>query len=304
MKIGLIKDFSKKFDGYNWHNHYANHCRKLGIDVKIVDFNQSDWLDQINKSNANCYLWRAWHVPWDRDNAKRKIYFIEKELKKIIFPTWDMYFSYDDKIMQNYLMILHKIPHPKTFISNSFDESIIFLKNAKLPIVSKASDGAMGVNNRLIKTRNELKKHIDQIFSKKGLKTYYKGNQQQRYVYFQEFINSKKDLRVITIGNKVVLSFWRESENWRKNISQGGHINTKKIPKEALNIARDSSKKLKMHWCAYDIIRNEDQYQVLEFSSVFGFSSNEYIEKFGAKDAGVLKKQVKYLKKYIKYEKD
>ena len=302
MKIGLVKDFSRQFDGYNWHEEYASYCRNLQIDIDFLDFSQSNWLEQVEKSNANLYLWRAWHVPWDRDNAKRKIHFLENCLGKTIFPNWNMYFSYDDKIIQKYIMQLHQIPHPPTFVSNSLIESQQFAKKCSYPIVSKSSEGAMGLNVKLIDSQPQLEDHLQIIFSQKGLETIYEGRNQQRYVYLQKFIPSKRDLRIITIGNQVELAFWRESPSWRKNISQGGLINPNEIPQEALDLALDISKKLKMHWCAYDMIENQNEINVLEFSSIFGFSSVEYEKQFGHKNGNILNKQIQYLKRLYKNE--
>ena len=75
MKIGIIKDKSMQYDQYNWHEEYSRYCRKLNIDYDFLDFTQSNWLEQLITSKADCYLWRAWHVPWDKENARRKIYF-------------------------------------------------------------------------------------------------------------------------------------------------------------------------------------------------------------------------------------
>lgn len=170
------------------------------------------------------------------------------------------------------------------------------IKYLKYPIVSKASDGAMGDNVRLIKTPTQLYSHIEKIFSDKGLKTKYNGRNQQKYVYLQEYVPIEKDMRIITIGNKVELAFWRYSKVWKKNISKGGKIDCNNIPDTAINLANEVSKKLNMHWCAYDMIFNNGQIQILEFSSVFGFSTEQYLKVFGHKNARILEKQICYIK--------
>lgn len=296
MRIGIIKDNSIIYDGYNWHEDYARYCYNLQIDYSFLDFHQSNWIDQIDTSGADCYLWRAWHVPWDKENARRKVHYIEKTLRKKIFPTWEMYSSYDDKIEQLYLLDYYNFPHPTTFVSYSYEETKNYIKYLKYPIVSKASDGAMGDNVRLIKTPNQLYSHVEKIFSDKGLKTKYNGRNQQKYVYLQEYVPIEKDMRIITVGNKVELAFWRYSKGWKKNISSGGKIDCNNIPGVAINLAIEVSKKLNMHWCAYDMIINNGQIQILEFSSVFGFSTEQYLKVFGHKNARILEKQICYIK--------
>ena len=104
MKVGLILDESEKYDGYNWHDVYAEEFRKLGNEVAFLNFKKRDWLEQIKSSKPDLIMWRAWHRPDDRDSAKIKIQVIERFLKIPIFPNWDMYYSYDNKILQNSIL--------------------------------------------------------------------------------------------------------------------------------------------------------------------------------------------------------
>ncbi len=298
LSVGLIKDDSEKYDRYNWHDEYAKHFLALGDKVDFLDFEKSNWMDQILQKDFDIFLWRACHRPDLRDDAKGKIYFIDKILNKRIFPNWNMYYPYDNKIVQLFLMDKFKIPHPKTFYSRDKAEIEKFIKNSKYPIISKSSDGACGDNVRKYDDPASLTKHIEQIFSEEGLPTYFPWVRQKGYVYLQEFLPVQKDLRIIVIGDKVELSFWRKNENsWIKNVSNGGKIYTNPVPENILNEAVSVNKKLNLHWCAFDIIVTNDKFYFLEFSSIFGFSrkTNYYEKAFGSPNAFVLEKQVKYL---------
>ena len=299
MKIGLVLDESEKYDGYNWHDIYAEEFKKLGDKVLFLNFKKRNWIEQIKLAKPNFIMWRSWHRPDDRDDAKIKIQLIERLLKIPIFPNWDMYYSYDNKIIQNSILKELGFPIPKTWIFRDKNEAINFIKEAKFPLVSKCLEGACGDNVHLINDGEELKSYIEIAFNEEGIKTYFPWVKQKGYVYLQEFIKSDKDLRIITIGDKVELAFWRENKNsWKHNIAGGGSINPEKVPEEAKKIALDLSQKLNFHWCAFDIIIKDNKPLILEFSSIFGFSRSGHYEKyFGSPNAFILKKQAEYLHK-------
>ena len=304
MLIGLIKDESAKYDGYNWHDRYAEFFLERKCEVAFLDFKKKNWQELVEIGNHDALMWRAWHRPADRDNAKNKIYYIDIILKKRIFPNWNMYWSYDNKIRQLMILKRLKIPHPKTFVSYDFKESLNFVKNCPLPIVSKCSEGACGDNVKLIKRRKALEKHIKKIFNDKGIKTFFPHIKQQGYVYLQEYFAVDKDLRIITIGNEIALAFWREGEDWKHNVSKGAKISPKNIPKEALDLSLKIVSKLDFPWCAFDMIFYKNKIYILEFSSIFGFSSPEqYTKHFGSPDGGILEKQVDQVIKILKLKK-
>jgi len=39
MKVGLIHDESKRYDGYNWHDEYASYLGQKDISYDILNFN-------------------------------------------------------------------------------------------------------------------------------------------------------------------------------------------------------------------------------------------------------------------------
>lgn len=297
MKVGLVKDESEKYDGYNWHDVYAKEFKSLGDEVVFLDFKKRDWLNQVETHKPDLIMWRAWHRPDDRDNARAKIQIIERFFNIPIFPNWDMYYSYDNKIIQNFILNKLKFSIPETWIFYDKNEALSFVNKAKFPLVSKCSEGACGDNVYLIKNQGELKNYIEECFSEEGTNTYFPWVRQKGYVYLQEFIEGDRDLRIITIGDKVELAFWRENKNsWKHNIAGGGSIDPGDIPKEAKSISLDLARKLRFHWCAFDIILKEDKPLILEFSSIFGFSrSGHYENFFGSPNAFILKKQAEYL---------
>jgi hypothetical protein len=293
--IGLVKDESAKFDGYNWHDEYAKWFSELGCKIDFLDFKKSGWQEYVEKGNHSAFMWRAWHVPHDRDDARRKIYYIEQVLNKIIFPTWNMYWCYDDKISQLSLLRKYKIPHPPTFFTRDLEEAKEFSRNAKLPVVAKCSEGACGQNVRLIEDRRSLLEYIDYAFSDEGMSTYFNWVRQKGYVYLQEYLPIEKDMRIITIGESAEFAVWIKGESWI-NFGENASVDSIGIPQSALNLCKEVSKKLGFHWCAYDVANYKGKDYIFEFSSIFGFSFKEqYFKLFGSPNAWVLKKQSHYV---------
>jgi glutathione synthase/RimK-type ligase-like ATP-grasp enzyme len=244
------------------------------------------------------FLWRACHRPDLRDDAKNKIYFLDIISKKRIFPNWNMYYPYDNKIAQLFLMRRLNIPHPRTFYSRQEEEIENFIKSARYPLIAKCSEGACGDNVKMFSDYKSLKKHVANVFSKRGAPTSFPWVRQKNYVYLQEFLPRGRDMRVIVIGNKVELAFWRKnSSSWIKNVSNGANISTQGILKKDLQIVVDVVKKLKFHWGAFDLMISGEKIYFLEFSSIFGFSQKGtvYCDTFGHRNAHILKKQVEYL---------
>src|SRR3989344_4835850 len=141
MKVGLVIDESERFDGYNWHNVYAKEFKILGDEVSFLDFKKMDWLEQVKREKPDLILWRAWHRPDDRDDAKIKIQLIENLLKIPIFPNWNMYSSYDNKLMQYYLLKELNVSMPKTWIFRKKQDAMEFVEKAEFPLITKCSEG-------------------------------------------------------------------------------------------------------------------------------------------------------------------
>ena len=137
---------------------------------------------------------------------------------------------------------------PKTWIFRKKQEALAFTEQTKFPVVSKCSEGACGDNVRLIETKQELKDHIEKAFSERGIQTYFEWINQKGYVYLQEYLPCDKDLRIITVGHRIELAFWRENEkSWKHNIRQNSDLGegVKKLisgfPKDAHPMATLSS---------------------------------------------------------------
>lgn len=269
------------------HKLYKKYAKELGINAFLFDIDTPNWLNVLDKK-PDAFLWHADSKEENYRIIHDRVYFIEKYLKKPVFPDMNMYFAYGDKAKQAEIFQYHKIPTPKTFIAVKKEQALNFANKTKYPFILKDPYGYGGHHVFKIENKKQAKEYIDKIFST-GLTTKY--STVKNLFYAQEFLPVDKDLRVITVGPKVYCAYWRKSDyDWKHNIGQGGSAHFDNIPKSALNLCEKFSQKMKFHWMSYDIfVLPKNDIRVVEFSCNFGVA--------GATQGGynVRKEQIKYI---------
>ena len=96
---------------------------------------------------------------------------------------------------------------------------------------------------------------------------------QRNYVYFQEYLkNNDGDYRVICLGDKRVIGFYRENRPSEKFASGSGLISYKKLPNDLLQFVSRVHRKLNSPiWMSYDIMKNNnDNWVIGEISVING----------------------------------
>ncbi|MGD2125584.1 MAG: RimK family alpha-L-glutamate ligase [Desulfobacteraceae bacterium] len=177
-------------------------------------------------------------------------------LGKSFFPSLETCLYADEKIKQTTLFYMLGIPHPRTRVyyrlhHRGILEDFTFPFIAKLPRASAQGKGVFKIE------------HQDQL---------------ERYLrlthvaYIQEYLPHKRDLRVILINYEPVLAYWRESApgNFRTNLFQGGSVNFKGIPSDALELAQKTARKCRFNDVGLDFIRHEEQWVLIEANMKYG----------------------------------
>jgi len=243
--------------------------KKMGHKTILLDLFNPDWAERLTKikDKVDAYLW---HADTNEENYRKihdRIFFIEKFLKKPVFPDMNMYYTYNDKIKQYEIFKHLKLPFIPTYIAFSREKALQILnKVKKYPVVMKDPYGASGCEVELVKNKQALKKIINKKFPLE-----YSGEKVQ--LYLQDFIpNMSGDLRIITVGNKIAAAYWRKNKNdWRHNIYQGAEHDFENIPKHALDFCLKISKQQKFHWMSYDLfILPNKKIKLIEWSCNFG----------------------------------
>lgn len=269
------------------HKTYAREFKKRKVETFYFDIDTPAWQVNLNKKKFDAVLWHADAKDERCREILDRVYFIEKILKKPMFPDTNMYFTYNDKIKQYDLFEFLKAPYINTYISYKKPEALNIAKRLKYPIVIKNTYGYGGKHVFKIESQKEARDAIEQIFDRG-----YNGI--QGYFYAQDFIKTDCDLRIITVANEVV-AYWRVNPgNWKHNISRGGQVILDDVPKEAIRICQKISRAMKFHWMSYDLFARNGRYYLLEMACNF---STKGIE---ARGVNVREKLVQYIVDYLK----
>ena len=175
---------------------------------------------------------------------------------KKIFPSLETYLYADEKIKQTTLFYMLDVPHPETRIYYHLHHQDI-VKEFTFPFIGKLA-------RRSSRGRGVFKIHNPQELSEYLALT--------KVAYVQKFLPHEKDLRVVLINYRPVLSYWRirNPGNFRTNLSQGGRISFDNIPKEGIELALASAEKCKFNDVGMDLIKSNGKWHVIEANMKYG----------------------------------
>ncbi len=282
MKLGILKAYDNKA-----HENYITACKDLNIDYEIIDIFAPNWIELIQNSNCDGFLHRA---PNDIFEFKtifdERLYFLEYELKKKIYPSFKETYIYENKRLLSYWLSLNNIPHPKTLVFSKKDDVKKYLDNLNdkdFPLVLKSSIGAASTGVKILKSKRAVlgyAKKIFGIFNRAmtfGLLRYKKiygipiplfGRIQKHYMIIQEFKKIKWEWRIIRIGD----SFFGYQKLLTGKFASGSKkVGYEKPPLKLLELVKEITEKGNFYSVAVDIFETEDnQYFVNEIQSMFG----------------------------------
>ena len=149
------------------------------------------------------------------------------------------------------------IPHPKTKIFYGKKQKQTILKFFTFPFIAKKARGSAKGNDVYL------------VQSKKELSLYLKN---KGPAYIQEYLPIDRDMRIIVIGKKIRLSYWRIAgdDNFKTNLSQGGAISFDPLPSKALDLALMTALKCGWDDVGIDIIEQNNRFYVLEGNMKYG----------------------------------
>lgn len=99
--------------------------------------------------------------------------------------------------------------------------------------------------------------------------------------YIQEYLPIDRDMRIVVVGKKVRLAYWRIAAPgvFHNNLSAGGRIDFAAIPEDALNLALRTAHVCRWDDVGIDICEHDGGFFVLEGNMKYG--------REGFKQAGI-----------------
>ena len=205
---------------------------------------------------------------WDKD-----IYLAERLEKSGVrlFNNKKAVLLCDNKILMYQTLKESGVKIPRTFIApktfeglNYHDRSFLkeVIDEIGFPMVIKEAYGSFGEQVYLANDEASLNKIIDSIGYKDFL--------------LQEYIASSKgkDVRINVVGDKAIVSMLRENDNdFRSNISSGGHGSIYQPNKEFIDLALKATKALGLDFAGVDLMFTENGPILCEVNSNPQFAS-------------------------------
>jgi len=196
-KLGIIKE------GFQYHKSYIAACREMQVSYHLLDISENNWIENFQKSGCDAFLaWPSAHSTILKQMYDDRLRILSKELNRIIFPSWDELWLYENKLRVRDWLIAKKLPAPKTWVFYDRQEALDFVQQSKFPLVYKIYIGASHTGVWIINSLPEAVKIIKRAFSKGIVRR--NGDYRDRhwgYVYFQEYLPKIKEWRMIRIGD-------------------------------------------------------------------------------------------------------
>ncbi|MBU1194155.1 MAG: ATP-grasp domain-containing protein [Proteobacteria bacterium] len=232
--------------------------RPLAIGARLKQFEQINTIGL--KPNFSDY---PQHIQ-KQIKAAKKIFYptafyadLFNAMGKQTFPSFHTYKFAVDKIKQSAAFQMSDIPHPQTRVFYGENQKTEILNSFDFPFIAKIPRGsAKGCGVFLIRTPEDLAQFL-----------VIKGP-----AYIQEYLPIDRDMRIIIIGKKIRLAYWRiaAENNFKTNISQGGAISFDPLPQKALDLALVTAQKCQWDDVGIDIIEHENKFYVLEGNMKYG----------------------------------
>ncbi|MDB2683080.1 RimK family alpha-L-glutamate ligase [Alphaproteobacteria bacterium] len=176
-----------------------------------------------------------------------------------------------DKIRCSQYLMRKNVPFPTTgfaYAKENFDSIINTVGGA--PLVIKLNEGTEGVGVFLAEDEKQAKNFLSTF------------KQLDARIMTQEFIaeSSGADIRCFVVGDKIVASMQRKSQNgdFRANLSLGGETTPVEITEEEEDIVLRSAKAIGLNVAGVDLIRSKNGPLIIEVNTSADFAYKGNIE--------------------------
>jgi len=290
----------------SFSDRWIEYCKNNNIPFKIVNAYDNNIIEQIKDCDA--LMWH--HSNYDyRDAlfAKQLLFSLQQSGKKV-FPDFCTNWHFDDKVGQKYLLESIDAPLVPSYVFYSKKEALEWINKTNFPKVFKLRGGSGSSNVKLVNDKKHARKLVNKAFGngfsqfdrfnhlKLRYKNYIGGKENfiglikgvartiigteyskhypkdKGYIYFQDFIpNNKFDTRIVVIGGEKALGEVRFVRKGDFRASGSGQYSYNDIDIDAVKIAFEISRKLKLQSVAFDFVLDESlKPLVVEMSYGFG----------------------------------
>ncbi len=174
-----------------------------------------------------------------------------------------------DKLYTHQILAENNLPVPKTMLVKFPVDVTLVEKHLGFPVIVKTLSGSQGSGVFLSETKSLFLDLMQLI----------EATNKSANIILQEFVASSrgKDLRVITIGGRVIACIQRTAKegDFKANFSSGGSVEEFEITPEIEWLATQTSQLLNLDIAGIDLLFAGDHYKVCEANSSTGFEGIE-----------------------------
>ena len=313
MKLYIHKDifYDKAYGDRTWWRRFKWLLDKKykDIDYEIVNLHYENNINDLQLGNDDFCICRFAHYEEDFELSKRVYPLLHEKFNGRVWPNKIEWYYYNNKKRQLEFFRENNIPHPISHYSYGRDDLLEWENenNLEYPIVVKKSQGAGSEEVRLLNHWEE----VDEVASYHtvagiSIDTSWKSGQ----FITQQYIDVNHDIRISIFGDKIFFGkrvhHWKEDE--KKRFPYGWYYGDKDSRLDGSGLTYDEIEKIKhigiylkeitdkhlnskiMSW---DIINEENDFKVLEFSNCFQFELYENTFYYDVKEKKVIKKKNK-----------
>ncbi|HDS03123.1 MAG TPA: hypothetical protein ENN72_05375 [Firmicutes bacterium] len=156
---------------------------RLPIKTEPYYCHESSWRETARFFDV--ILWPLPRDPWAADEAVEKIYFLEKVLKKKVYPSFDQILLWENIAYQYHKLQSAGLPLIDAFISYDYDEVTQFLKSCSYPLLFKKDWSTPPQSTENIFSYKEGKRRTEQAF-RLGIPGKHRGYRSKQGVFFMK----------------------------------------------------------------------------------------------------------------------
>jgi hypothetical protein len=265
----------------------------------VLDFDSQDWLNHdFSKVDFIIYypLFQfSSNSPLALQEVQDNLLHIHSRYPQIkMFPDPEIIGYYNDKYKQYLFMKANNFPMPLTLPLYSETALKDAEKMLGFPMVIKNRYGAGGGFVFKVSSKKELERYYKlstfNFFNLSSV-SYFANIFRKRIFYYhlikkkkmpypflsfpllaQKFILHNSDLKTVVGNYKVVEAHWRRKADesmWKMNIDGGAIGEWSWVPQEVMDLSIQLARKLSASWINLDLLVNDGQYLITEFSPVW-----------------------------------
>ncbi len=197
VRLGILQEVEQA------HKHYIAACKEMKQSYRVVDLLADDWIEQIRASECDAFLvWPSSCTTIVKALYDSRLRILVKDLRQIIFPSWEECWLTENKPRLRDWMIAHNTPHPRTWVAYRQSDAMNIVDLVHFPVVGKSATGACGTGVRILKSKREVCRYIKQVFGKGIIFRRFDPHDRQRgYMFLQEYLPNTQEWRMVRVGD-------------------------------------------------------------------------------------------------------